>query len=71
MDSSGFEHVFVGETKGQDVIGFHNWIQLYLQEKLGNVDYKGYFRRGTVIILHIPIRPHNAIVLNALDIFMG
>ena len=42
MDSSGFEHVFVGETRGKDVIGFHNWIQFYLQEKAGNVDYQGY-----------------------------
>eukprot|EP00057_Strongylocentrotus_purpuratus_P032820 XP_788965.1 PREDICTED: poly(U)-specific endoribonuclease-A [Strongylocentrotus purpuratus] len=42
-DSSGFEHVFVGETKGgTDVIGFHNWIQFYLQEKRGHVDYKGW-----------------------------
>ncbi|XP_072230874.1 uridylate-specific endoribonuclease B [Leuresthes tenuis] len=42
-DSSGFEHVFVGETRGgRYVIGFHNWIQLYLQEKLGHIDYKGY-----------------------------
>ncbi|XP_063059266.1 uridylate-specific endoribonuclease B isoform X2 [Engraulis encrasicolus] len=42
-DSSGFEHVFVGETRGKrTVIGFHNWIQLYLQEKLGHIDYKGY-----------------------------
>ena len=48
FDSSGFEHVFVGETRGHDVIGFHNWIQIYLEEKSGNIDYKGYFRRGTV-----------------------
>ncbi|XP_006003273.1 uridylate-specific endoribonuclease B [Latimeria chalumnae] len=42
-DSSGFEHVFVGETRGaHTVIGFHNWIQLYLQEKLGHIDYKGF-----------------------------
>ncbi|CAH1774082.1 unnamed protein product [Owenia fusiformis] len=47
-DSSSFEHVFVGETRGHRVIGFHNWVQLYLQEKHGNIDYKGYFRRGTV-----------------------
>lgn len=43
LDSSGFEHVFVGETRGgKDVLGFHNWIQFYLQEKAGNVDYQGY-----------------------------
>uniref|UniRef100_A0A4W4F9R5 Uridylate-specific endoribonuclease n=1 Tax=Electrophorus electricus TaxID=8005 RepID=A0A4W4F9R5_ELEEL len=41
-DSSGFEHVFVGETRGGCTIGFHNWIQLYLQEKLGHINYKGY-----------------------------
>jgi len=48
-NSSGFEHVFVGETRERDVTGFHNWIQFYLQEKAGQLDYRGYFRRGTVI----------------------
>ena len=43
-DSSGFEHVFVGESRAKEVIGFHNWIQFYLQEKIGNVDYQGYIR---------------------------
>lgn len=46
MDSSGFEHVFVGETKtGSEIIGFHNWLQFYLQEKHGHLDYKGYKAR--------------------------
>lgn len=48
FDSSAFEHVFVGESRGKtSVLGMHNWIQFYLQEKRGNVDYKGYIRRGT------------------------
>ncbi|KAK7944866.1 hypothetical protein WMY93_000594 [Mugilogobius chulae] len=46
-DSCGFEHVFVGETKNhQEIMGLHNWIQFFLQEKLGHVDYKGYKARA-------------------------
>ncbi|KAF7662587.1 hypothetical protein LDENG_00231900 [Lucifuga dentata] len=46
-DSCGFEHVFVGETKfGQEIMGLHNWIQFYLQEKHDHVDYKGYKARA-------------------------
>ncbi|KAI3958276.1 hypothetical protein MKW92_021099 [Papaver armeniacum] len=50
--SSAFEHVFVGEikTQGEDqVTGFHNWLQFYLEESKGRVDYQGYIfprRRG-------------------------
>uniref|UniRef100_A0A3B5MWQ0 Uridylate-specific endoribonuclease n=1 Tax=Xiphophorus couchianus TaxID=32473 RepID=A0A3B5MWQ0_9TELE len=45
-DSCGFEHVFVGETKyGNEIMGLHNWVQFYLQEKHGHVDYKGYKAR--------------------------
>lgn len=47
LDSCGFEHVFVGETKsGTEIIGFHNWIQFYLQEKNSHLDYKGYRARN-------------------------
>ncbi|XP_065061961.1 uridylate-specific endoribonuclease B-like [Rhopilema esculentum] len=47
QDSSGFEHVFVGETRGdKEVIGLHNWIQFYLQEKRGSIDYKGFMSGG-------------------------
>ncbi|XP_056149268.1 poly(U)-specific endoribonuclease-C-like [Lampris incognitus] len=46
-DSCGFEHVFVGETKyGREIMGLHNWVQFYLQEKLDHVDYKGYKARS-------------------------
>ncbi|XP_002517514.2 uridylate-specific endoribonuclease B isoform X2 [Ricinus communis] len=43
--SSAFEHVFVGEIKKrgeQEVSGFHNWLQFYLEEAKGTVDYQGY-----------------------------
>jgi len=41
-DSSGFEHVFVGEAKDGAITGLHNWVQLYLEEKKGELDYMGY-----------------------------
>ncbi|KAH9607085.1 hypothetical protein KSS87_005014 [Heliosperma pusillum] len=50
--SSSFEHVFVGEIKErgeQQVSGFHNWLQFYLEEAKGRVDYQGFIlprRRG-------------------------
>lgn len=51
-DSSGFEHVFVGEIKDdtKEIVGFHNWIQIYLEERKSiqrkdNVfDYRGYIK---------------------------
>jgi poly(U)-specific endoribonuclease len=45
-DSSGFEHVFLGEIKEdtKEVTGFHNWIQLYLEEKKKAFDYRGYIK---------------------------
>ncbi|KAL4217576.1 hypothetical protein ACF0H5_022318 [Mactra antiquata] len=38
-DSSGFEHVMVGEHGSNSVSGFHSWIQFYLEEKKGNLSY--------------------------------
>jgi len=44
-DSSGFEHVFVGEESRGKIIGLHNWIQYYVEEKKGNIDYLGWTGR--------------------------
>ena len=41
VDSSGFEHVFVGEKKSSTVTGFHNWVQMYLLERAGHLIYTG------------------------------
>ena len=43
IDSSGFEHVFVGEVKEGQVIGCHNWIQILVEESKKTLDYKGYY----------------------------
>lgn len=44
-DSSGFEHVFLGEVNpGGEVVGMHNWIQIYLEERKGALNYRGFIR---------------------------
>uniref|UniRef100_A0A0K0EV26 Endoribonuclease n=1 Tax=Strongyloides venezuelensis TaxID=75913 RepID=A0A0K0EV26_STRVS len=53
LDSSGFEHVFMGELKNNEVSGLHNWYRFYVLESRGrdsNFDYKGYIikRFGTM-----------------------
>ncbi|KAI8501810.1 hypothetical protein Bbelb_202220 [Branchiostoma belcheri] len=41
-ERSAFEHTFVGETCHRQVLGFHNWVRLYEEERQGNVIYKRY-----------------------------
>ena len=43
-DTSGFEHIFMGETKNGEISGMHNWLRFYLLEKdvSENFDYKGF-----------------------------
>ena len=40
VDSSGFEHVMVGELDGSSVSGFHNWIEFYVQERDGDLQFE-------------------------------
>ncbi|TMW57443.1 hypothetical protein Poli38472_003368 [Pythium oligandrum] len=43
-DSSGFEHVFLGEEKDGKICGCHNWIQIYHEERAGRLNYLGYIK---------------------------
>lgn len=47
LDSSGFEHVFMGEVNGRkhNIGGFHNWIHLYKEEQVGHLNYLGYLKK--------------------------
>lgn len=51
-DTSGFEHIFIGEEKNGEVSGLHNWIRFYMLEKNNTeeLDYKGFVvKRGSVM----------------------
>ena len=41
LDSSGFEHAFLGEVTedGNDATGFHSWVKAYLEERQENLEY--------------------------------
>lgn len=45
IGSSGFEHVFLNEVSNGTMIGLHNWVYLYEQEKNGRLDYQGYIKK--------------------------
>uniref|UniRef100_A0A0K0F3R5 Endoribonuclease n=1 Tax=Strongyloides venezuelensis TaxID=75913 RepID=A0A0K0F3R5_STRVS len=42
LGSSGWEHVFSGEWKGDEIDGHHNWIRYYLLQKEGRINYYGH-----------------------------
>jgi poly(U)-specific endoribonuclease len=41
-DTSAFEHIFIGETSHDKILGFHNWIQLWKEERIGRLNYYGH-----------------------------
>lgn len=49
IGSTGFEHVFMAETKqvdaGTEVLGLHNWIYFNVEEIKKRVDYLGYIKK--------------------------
>jgi len=54
--SSGFEHVFVGETKNGQVSGLHSWVRMYWLEANGKLDYTGFvIKRPRIAILQYRI----------------
>lgn len=44
LDSSGFEHTFVGEIQRGAVSGFHNWVMAYYEEKARTFTYGPFIR---------------------------
>ncbi|KAJ3297794.1 hypothetical protein HDU79_002268 [Rhizoclosmatium sp. JEL0117] len=41
-DSCAFENAFSGELRSGEVVGFHNWIVLAVEEKAGRANYRGF-----------------------------
>lgn len=45
IGSSGFEHVFAGEIKNNQISGLHNWVYFANQEKENQLNYLGYLHK--------------------------
>ncbi|XP_050449513.1 endoribonuclease CG2145-like [Cataglyphis hispanica] len=69
IGSTGFEHVFMAETKqvdsGTEILGLHNWIYFNAEEIKNRVDYLGYIKktdlgnRGSIIKMHVKFNSHD------------
>ncbi|CAI4224107.1 unnamed protein product [Auanema sp. JU1783] len=46
--SSGFKSLFFGEETSGKVVSFNNWVQFYLQENAGLINYHGWFTKENV-----------------------
>ena len=54
LGSSGFEHTFLGECcKNGEVGGFHNWWHYQYLEKLGEINYLGYWEQAEMDVIHL------------------
>ncbi|XP_029673833.1 poly(U)-specific endoribonuclease homolog isoform X3 [Formica exsecta] len=67
--STGFEHVFMAETRqvdsGTKILGLHNWIYFNAKEIKSRVDYLGYIKKtdlgnkGSIIKMHVKFNGHD------------
>lgn len=54
IGSSGFEHIFLAEIKGNAISGLHNWIYFKDAEEKRKANYLGYLKKvdlGNVRVL--------------------
>ncbi|XP_041484725.1 poly(U)-specific endoribonuclease-like [Lytechinus variegatus] len=72
MDSSAFEHTFVGEIKNGAVSGFHNWFQFYLLEKEGKANYYGYVEQANpdLILMQFSVKDGSSTYVKTLSSLM-
>ncbi|KMQ83445.1 placental protein 11 [Lasius niger] len=69
IGSTGFEHVFMAETKQVDsdvqILGLHNWIYFNAEEIKRRADYLGYIKKtdlgnkGSIIKMHVKFNNHD------------
>ncbi|XP_031771060.1 poly(U)-specific endoribonuclease homolog isoform X1 [Apis florea] len=64
LDSSGFEHVFIGERKShKNIIGLHNWIFFFYGESSNKINYFGFANSKKIV--------NKAIILEAYFTYIG
>ncbi len=72
VDSSGFEHVLVGEIDSSGVTGFHNWVQFYLEERDGDLEFEHLWGSCEVtVLLTLEFYHNNAIFKSQNVLFLS